>query len=59
MRNLTVVFNGIKNRKKEKSMELKEIVSKGSMKLMNLLARLIKKKKRERGHKLLISEIKK
>ena len=58
MRNLTVVFNGIKNRKKEKSMELKEIVSKGSMKLMNLLARLIKKK-RERGHKLLISEIKK
>lgn len=36
MRNLTVVFNGIKNRKKEKSMELKEIVSKGSMKLMNL-----------------------
>lgn len=44
MRNLTVVFNGIKNRKK-KSMGFKVIVSKRSMKLMKLLARLIRKKR--------------
>ena len=45
MRKLTVVFNGIKNRKKEKSMGFKVIVSKRSMKLMKLLARLIRKKR--------------